>query len=702
MKKVLGAPGVKFAAALLILAGSGWFLSGRAANPRQGFPTDWSHRHLIFSRVVDPLRAARIEADPRYWQQFARRNVTRVLSTARYGHPGLNALGIANFLNTSTVNGDWSENLGSGASLGAGNFPAKYSFDTTTANCGNAAKPDYVVFPTGLVGSSSQASIVAFDNLYSGCTGSVPQTYWAYNTNGQILTSPVVSLDGTQVAFAQTVGGQGNVILLKWKASTGTVGAPVTLVPVSNSAYRSCTAPCMTTITLRTGAGTAVDDTTSSVIPDYTNDLLYVGGTLSWLHKIKGVFQGTPGEVATGGFPAQVFPGNPTALSSPTLDLVNGNIIVGDYGGYLHRVNATTGVAVRSGQLDFANGVIDTVVDPSVGLIYAFASKDNSTGCGGAACSAVYFLSETFAANTTGTKVNVGRAAATATVLYEGDFDNAYLNSTNATGKMYVCGNSAGGGVPTLYQIPITNGVPGTVLTGPALSSVSTGCSATTVISNPNVAGGTNEWVFAGVRASGLGNSCASGGCVMNFVTQPWQPSQAYTVGQEVLDNGFRIQTVRTAGTSGTTTPAWNTTIGGTTNDGAVLRWRNQGPQTPTHASWIANHAYALRAEILDPNGNIQEAFNSGTSAGTQPNWNTTAMGTTTDGGVMWRNLGPVATSSIAAAGGSSGIILDNVTSAATRAGASQVYFSTLGNQNCATSGGTGGCAIQASQSSLK
>jgi len=643
----------------------------------------------------------RIEADPRYWQQFARRNVTRVLSTGGYGHPGLNASGIANFLNTSTVNGDWSENLGSGASPGAGNFPAKYSFDTTIANCGNAAKPDYVVFPTGLVGSSSQASIVAFDNLYSGCTGSVPQTYWAYNTNGQILTSPVVSLDGTQVAFAQTVGGQGNVILLKWKAATGTVGAPVTLVPVSNSAYRSCTAPCMTTITLRTGLGAAVDDTTSSVIPDYTNDLLYVGGTLSWLHKIKGVFRGTPGEVATGGFPAQLYPGNPTALSSPTLDLVNGNIIVGDYGGYLHRVNATTGVAVRSGQLDFANGVIDTVVDPSVGLIYAFASKDNSTGCGGAACSAVYFLSETFVANTTGTKVNVGRAAATASVLYEGDFDNAYLNSTNATGKMYVCGNSAGGGIPTLYQIPITNGVPGTVLIGPALSSVSTGCSATTVISNPNATGGTHEWVFAGVRASGLGNSCAAGGCVMNFITRPWQASHAYAVGEQVLDTFFQVQTVRAAGTSGATTPNWSNTIATSTNDNNV-RWFNQGPHTAAHAAWAAIHAYALHAEILDPNGNIQAVTTAGTSGAIQPAWNLTVNGQTTDGPVRWRNTGPVATASIPAAGGSSGIILDNVTSAATRAGASQVYFSTLGNQTCATSGGTGGCAIQASQSSLK
>jgi hypothetical protein len=47
---------------------------------------------------------------------------------------------------------------------------------------------------------------------------------------------------------------------------------------------------------------------------------------------------------------------------------------------------------------------------------------------------------------------------------------------------------------------------------------------------------------------------------------------------------------------------------------------------------------------------------------------------------------------------GTSGIVIDN---ASASAGASQVYFSTLGNQTCTTSTGTGGCAIQASQSGL-
>jgi hypothetical protein len=54
-------------------------------------------------------------------------------------------------------------------------------------------------------------------------------------------------------------------------------------------------------------------------------------------------------------------------------------------------------------------------------------------------------------------------------------------------------------------------------------------------------------------------------------------------------------------------------------------------------------------------------------------------------------------------------MIIDNTvssgalgTSPANTLGTSQIYFTTLGNQLCATSGGTGGCAVQASQTALK
>ena len=51
--------------------------------------------------------------------------------------------------------------MGSGAKVGAGMYPAKFSFGTATADCS-----DFVVFNTGLAGTSTQASIIAYTNIY--------------------------------------------------------------------------------------------------------------------------------------------------------------------------------------------------------------------------------------------------------------------------------------------------------------------------------------------------------------------------------------------------------------------------------------------------------------------------------------------------------------------------------------------------------
>jgi hypothetical protein len=282
--------------------------------------------------------------------------------------------------------------------------------------------------------------------------------------------------------------------------------------------------------------------------------------------------------------------------------------------------------------------------------------------------------------------------------MYEGDFDSTYFASGVGTGNLYVCGNT--GGTPTVYQIPITTGTMGTAVAGPTLSTAATGCSPVTDFSNPNVTGRADEWIFAGVQNGGLGNLCAAGGCMMNFNVQPWKPATPYAVGQQVLDTHFQVQTVRTAGTSGLTTPAWSTTIGATTSNNG-MRWVNQGPQIASHPAWQPTHAYARFFAIIDSGGNVQVATVGGTSKpGGHPTWATIVNRTTADGTVTWRNVGLPATVSFAAAGGTSGLIVDNTVSIGTLAGASQIYFSTQSNQTCGTSG-TGGCAVQASQAGL-
>ena len=138
------------------------------------------------------------------------------------------------------------------------------------------------------------------------------------------------------------------------------------------------------------------------------------------------------------------------------------------------------------------------------------------------------------------------------------------------------------------------------------------------------------------------------------------------------------------------------------TTDGGVT-WLNQGPVSASAlAGWATSHAYSLGAEILDANDNIELVTTAGTSAGPIPAFNTTAGGITHDGTITWTNVGAIATAAMAAAGGTSGIIIDNIVGSGMLVGASQIYFSTLSDQTCATSGGTGGCAVQASQSALQ
>ena len=688
-----------------------------------GFPTDWSHHQLIFSQPATPEQAQRVQQDPRYWQQMARHSPARLreaetgvalVPELRLGSKPA-ALGESRKIKGESpkIKKDWAQDLGSGASVGATNYPAKYSFQGTSAKCaGGPTQPDFVVYGTGLAGSGTQATIVAYDNLYSGCSGGVPMVYWAYNIGGggTATTSPVLSASGTQVAFVQQGGGgaPSALVLLKWAESAGeSVGSPMTLTRTTQSSYYSCPAPCMTTIPLRNSSGIDQKDSNSSVFYDYAQDTAYVGDNHGWLHKFNPVFKGTPGEVrTTGEWPVRVNPASPTALTGPVYDYMSENVFVADKGGFLYQVTSTGGVT-QSGQLDFSStddtgpGIVQgPIVDSTAGWVYVFAPSDGTANCiGGSACPAVYQLPVGFDGGTTGSEAVVGastRSGTTPNPLYIGAFDSAYENSVNATGNLYVCGNT--GGNPILYQVPLTAGAFGAANHGPILTtSASTECSPVTDISNPNVAGGATEWIFASARTDGASSACASGGCIFNFKDTPWQPSTAYTAGQEVLDSHFQIQAVAIGGTSGSAAPSWGTAVGDSTLDGTVT-WLDQGVQSAfTPAAWQADFAYSFGDLILDSNDNIERCIFAGTSGDTEPNpWATIPGNVTSDSSVGWANLGVIATAALAEAGGTSGIIIDNTVE--TLAGASQIYFSTLSG-GC---GGTDGCAVQASQSDLE
>lgn len=424
--------------------------------------------------------------------------------------------------------------MGSGATTGLGMYPAKYSFSISSANCSGPGQPDFVVYNTSLMGLSTQASIIAYDNLYSGCSGNVPSTYWAYNTGGTIVTSVVLSGDGSQVAFAQSSsGGSASLVILKWKSSgTQSASSPGTPTAETFSTYRSCPAPCSLSLTF----SGAANDTASSVFYDYASDTIYVGDDAGRLHKFTGVFSGTPAE-ASGAWPVSV---SLSALGAPVYDSTSGNVLVGDYlldlastcapsgepCGFFYSVNASSGSIVgTSDRLDYVFGIVDApLVDASAGKAYVFAGADgnfsSSSACGtNVPCSGVFQFPTNFTSGS-GTETTLGPGYE---FLLAGTFDNQYFTSTSdtsPTGHIYAVGGT-GPQNNTLYQVSINSGVMSTsAVTGPAVSTNNTNGFYSAGLQVAEVYTGSKDYIFLSVLSFGAPAGCSSSladGCVMGF-----------------------------------------------------------------------------------------------------------------------------------------------------------------------------------------
>jgi hypothetical protein len=574
-------------------------------NGPAGVPDDWTHHHLVFSMPAlgTPIYD-QVVKDPRFWLQQIKRlrpepatNVKLIPRLMEGFADPTDAKLSRPKKSRAKLKTDWSEDLGSGAKVGANMYPAKFSFSVSgTPNCTS----DYVAYSTGLAGSATQASIVAFNNLYVGAspgcgTSSVPTIDWAYNTGGTIVTAPVLSADGTQLAFVHTpssLSSASTLVLLKWAAGTGTITNPATPTSVSNSNYRACTPPCMTTITFASNPGDPANDPTSAPYYDYTNDVIYSGdygfpnggvGADPYLHKFTGVFNGTPAEVTTSPWPVMTDQQGP--VTSPVYDSVSGLIYFGCSHGNVAAVGASSGTVTVSGPLGSApDDVADApLVDPTAARVYVVVA-DDYTGLGNAG---LFQFTDPLSGGSQGTEETIGKANHGAGAgLYAGTFDNHYYTSStpsSPSGNLYVCGDP--GGDANLYDIPISGNTMGTASPlNTALSTASVQCSPVTEIYN-----GTTDLAFLSVPNDANGTQCSNGsggGCIMSFA--------------------------------------------------------------------------------LPSTGSLSTTATSSANA--------------------------------AETGGTSGIIVDNIS---TQTGASNVYFSTLSNGACATSGGTGGCAVQAAQNGL-
>jgi len=203
------------------------------------------------------------------------------------------------------------------------------------------------------------------------------------------VTSIVLSLDGSKVAFVENVAGVATLRILKWKLGQGAgTGYPAAVdQDISTANWSTCTAgnSCIASIVFSAAA-----DTKSSPFYVYGNnaDVLYVGDDSGSVHKFTGVFNGTPTEVTTGGWPMAV---NPTAiLTSPIFDSISGNIYVGDSTGrlsYIREVGSTVGTACTlpclgtpSIHVGGAGGSIDDapIVDGTNQTVFAVNGTDTT------------------------------------------------------------------------------------------------------------------------------------------------------------------------------------------------------------------------------------------------------------------------------------------------------------------------------------
>jgi len=416
-----------------------------------------------------------------------------------------------NFVDAGAAKRDWRVSLGN-ARVAAGMSPAKYGFDTTaTPSCTN----DYVVFGLNVAGSATQANLIAFNQLYSGtggfCGTGGPSVLFSYNVStigGRIATSPILSLDGTKIAFVETSGAQAVFHILTWARGAGN-GTSATAPAVPGTGNTAS----MVSIAM----GTA--NTRSSPWIDYSSDTVYVGNNSGRVNKLTGVFKGTPKLIEVNPWPVIASAG--TILTGPVLDKVTGKIFVGASNGRVLSFNATTPGAItslavgKSGTVG-ANILDAPIVDSTNGLVYAVSSNDG-TGA---------VLVQANASNLTQiarARIGVGSGGGTNIAMYGGTPDNNYFNSPS-TGQFLVCGTAAGSTAPWSYGFPFTGTTLNTTpnFSASIVASTRARCSPITEFFNPNVGAGGTDFFFLGLTIDCFGANTV--GCIFVHQSQGTAP----------------------------------------------------------------------------------------------------------------------------------------------------------------------------------
>ncbi len=475
-----------------------------AAAPRHtGVPQDWSQGHIVFSRDALARHPELINREPRILYQ----------AMQRWQAPNSIVSSSADPLPASVNDSgqrDW--NLLLGSKVIGHMYPAKFSFDP-------AAKPDcihdFVVFGMVAFGtpgaSGGQANLVALNNLYVNstgtglCSGTAPNVLFAYNittvAGGRISTSPVLSEDGTKIAFVESVpGGSPEAIfhVLTW--------AP-------GGALKNAAVPgSMTSLTFSPTANC----TTSSPWIDYATDVVYVGSNKGDVYKITGVFKGTP---TSAGTPWPVRVHTNFHITSPVLDAGRGVLMIGSSDGELYKIDTTTGqlsslVVGRIG--GSSSGIVaPPIVDGTSGTTFVVSAYGaSSTVPSGYSAVLVEANTDTMG-ELKRVPIGLGASGGTALNLYDPALSNDYFNDPS-TGVIRLCGTGVADTRPWQYAFGFTmlgtqailNGSPS--FSQQLLTSLNARCTEWTEFFNPNVPVGGTDFFFFGLTRDCIGTS----GCV--------------------------------------------------------------------------------------------------------------------------------------------------------------------------------------------
>lgn len=430
-----------------------------------GFPQDWSTHHMIFTNGGSPEFVAAAARDPRAWINWVRHSAVYFPRNWR-PEPVIGP--------RKRVTVDWAMPLGTGGGLAVGESPAKYSF---SAGQNYSCSGDFAVYTMGATPSSTQANIIAFNNLYTGTASSScpngPQTppttdytqptvMWSYavGTSASYL-SPTLSLDGTKVAFVEN----GSPALFDVITPTAGQGTSATAPYVLKTAGTSLVRLSYTTATA-TGCDSSATNSNGSPYIDYTNDVAYVGADNGILYRITGVFKGTP----TVDYCVTVK--SKAKLTSPVYDSVSNQVFVSDgYSVYSYTPgassfteNASIAVASTSGTDPI---VLSPIVDSTNGFVYVFSGADSTNK---------YAIVSQITLNLSSQVVAEVGPTTGSNFMLDGDFDNAYFASGPKTGAgtLYVCGTQTGTASPntkpSLYALSFSS-PNGTMNSTPAMSN---------------------------------------------------------------------------------------------------------------------------------------------------------------------------------------------------------------------------------------